>query len=345
MAEQQPPTDIPVLDALIEIRRKQKQIETFRTRAEANRDKVDPEVYHRVIADYAERHAALGREALPLEAEAAHEYRRLRTIRLGIEERYHDARLLRDEIEFRHTVGEIDSDQLAIQLQGPSAVIAECEAELTRSDQQKARFSEAMTEEELTAIDTSSPAPLPPASRAPEPASMPPIVAPWVAEEDEQTMLRYVDVAAEPSALGPDVTSEPDVGAVLPAPAHYEDFDRTVMKSVPADLEPATPAEPELPEAMLVGDGSDGPGLEFRLGPVNNIGRADDNEIRLVRTGVSRHHATVVGDGGGYTLKDLGSQNGTFLNGERVTESPLAHGDRIWVGAVELQFKLLGQDV
>jgi pSer/pThr/pTyr-binding forkhead associated (FHA) protein len=62
----------------------------------------------------------------------------------------------------------------------------------------------------------------------------------------------------------------------------------------------------------------------------SSIGRGDENDIVLAGGQVSRRHARIASDGGQYILHDLGSKNGTFLNGERVTAPrPLQHGDVI----------------
>ena len=60
------------------------------------------------------------------------------------------------------------------------------------------------------------------------------------------------------------------------------------------------------------------------------IGRADGNDIRLVDTTVSDLHAVFESYGSSFALRDLGSLNGTFVNGERlVTERRLRGGDEI----------------
>ncbi|PWB67916.1 MAG: hypothetical protein C3F15_17305 [Holophagae bacterium] len=65
----------------------------------------------------------------------------------------------------------------------------------------------------------------------------------------------------------------------------------------------------------------------------NVIGRGMDADIRIESPKVSRHHARIVVDGGRAVLEDLGSTNGTSVNGARV-ESPrvLLHGDEIKIG-------------
>ena len=63
---------------------------------------------------------------------------------------------------------------------------------------------------------------------------------------------------------------------------------------------------------------------------VTAIGRADENALRVDCDGVSRRHAEVRREGDGYVLADLGSKNGTFLNGRRLAEpTTLVSGDVI----------------
>lgn len=63
-----------------------------------------------------------------------------------------------------------------------------------------------------------------------------------------------------------------------------------------------------------------------------HIGRRDTNDLRLAGSEVSRDHAEIIVDGEKFSLFDRGSRYGTFVNGEAVTERPLAHGDRIRLG-------------
>lgn len=67
------------------------------------------------------------------------------------------------------------------------------------------------------------------------------------------------------------------------------------------------------------------------------IGRTPDNALVLDDGSVSRRHASLMHGPEGWTLKDLGSTNGTFVNGVRVREALLQDGDRVRVGGVILQ--------
>lgn len=69
------------------------------------------------------------------------------------------------------------------------------------------------------------------------------------------------------------------------------------------------------------------------------IGRESDNPIVIDSTYVSSHHARLTrGDDGAYTLYDLGSNNGTYVNDRAVTTVQLKHGDQIKFGVLEVDF-------
>lgn len=62
------------------------------------------------------------------------------------------------------------------------------------------------------------------------------------------------------------------------------------------------------------------------------LGRSKRCDLSIASPDASRRHAEIVGAEGGYLLRDLGSTNGTFVNGLRVQEHRLATGDRIEIG-------------
>ena len=70
--------------------------------------------------------------------------------------------------------------------------------------------------------------------------------------------------------------------------------------------------------------------------PVITIGRALDNDIRLSNTLVSRHHSRIDTHGGEAWVIDLGSANGTSVNGEKIARRLLSAGDEIQVGGTRL---------
>jgi pSer/pThr/pTyr-binding forkhead associated (FHA) protein len=69
------------------------------------------------------------------------------------------------------------------------------------------------------------------------------------------------------------------------------------------------------------------------------LGRSPDCSMQLPSAGASRRHATVSWQGERVVLRDLGSTNGTYLNGELVVgDATLESGDRITIGGVEIRF-------
>lgn len=78
------------------------------------------------------------------------------------------------------------------------------------------------------------------------------------------------------------------------------------------------------------------------LGAVTTIGRAETCDICLPDPSVSRRHAEIRKIGSTFVLTDLGSTNGTMVNGARIAERALTDGDRITVGRTDLEFRESG---
>ena len=74
-------------------------------------------------------------------------------------------------------------------------------------------------------------------------------------------------------------------------------------------------------------------GTRFKLEEtVHTVGRTQNNSVRLHDTEISRAHAEFVQRGNNYILRDLGSSNGTFVNGQSASERELVSGDQIQLG-------------
>ncbi len=88
--------------------------------------------------------------------------------------------------------------------------------------------------------------------------------------------------------------------------------------------------------AILVHTTADG--REYELGERTIIGRMDGCDIRILDGLISKQHAEISHANGRWSLRDLGSSNGTVVNGHRVHAHDLAEGDQISVGASVLVF-------
>jgi len=103
--------------------------------------------------------------------------------------------------------------------------------------------------------------------------------------------------------------------------------------TVDTDTPTSTPARSKL---YLATD----QGRHFLMEGTNVIGRAAEATIQVDGAGVSRLHARIVVEKGEATLEDLGSKNGTHLNGVRIdTSSVLADQSQIRLGTVTLVFR------
>ena len=72
------------------------------------------------------------------------------------------------------------------------------------------------------------------------------------------------------------------------------------------------------------------------------IGRDPQSNLHLDTPAVSWHHAVVARSGAGHTIQDLGSTNGTYLNGQRVRQAPLRPGDSVQIGPYKLVYSPQG---
>ncbi len=98
------------------------------------------------------------------------------------------------------------------------------------------------------------------------------------------------------------------------------------------------PGDPQEHAWLRVGSGPEA-GREFQLVQGKMvIGRHASNHVVLGDPNVSRRHAAVVYERGGYNLVDLGSTNGTFVNDKAATRHRLRNGDRIRLGQTDIVF-------
>jgi len=160
------------------------------------------------------------------------------------------------------------------------------------------------------------------------------IDAVWRTEFVSEHALTQV-IAELRSALGDNARS----------PSYIENIPRRGYRLV-ATVTPVAASVPSARDASLPfklqGEDGDHPLIQ---GP-NIIGRTVETDIRIDRTEVSRCHARIMVQGTTATIEDLGSKNGTFVNGERL-DGPalLTNGDEIWIGrsVARLRFLVEGE--
>jgi len=305
--------DVAPLERLLEVKKEQARLAEYRTRADALKGKVEDTVWRRVVDDYNSRARSFDQQASPLKTQVRVEYQKLRKLFDRIHSAHESARLEKEELELRHAVGELSDAELAERLKAPNQALDQCRGDLDAVKKQRERFLEAF-ESEADLESTPSQTSRPPAPAAPEGASdETSMVPPEQVGQVGGTLDLKTVLVPEESAEAPVSTGQPAAG----------DEGATFL----------------LPLAALIVSGPGSSATEHRLSALNYLGRSEDNQIQIARPGVSRKHALIVATATGFTIKDLQSQNGTYVNGDRITERALADGDCVLIGNAELTFR------
>ena len=81
-------------------------------------------------------------------------------------------------------------------------------------------------------------------------------------------------------------------------------------------------------------------GKTFELKPeLTTVGRLPDNALQIPEASVSSHHAEIQLRGSDLFVRDLGSTNGTFINGEKITEGTVKAGQILRLGMVDMRLE------
>ncbi|GIW74724.1 MAG: hypothetical protein KatS3mg103_1246 [Phycisphaerales bacterium] len=88
---------------------------------------------------------------------------------------------------------------------------------------------------------------------------------------------------------------------------------------------------------------AEGPQRSFSISRPRIIGREEDCDLRIPVAEVSREHCRIEPTDGGLAVEDLGSSNGTFVNGVQIEEAQMAPGDVLKIGPALLVLRVNGQ--
>lgn len=158
-----------------------------------------------------------------------------------------------------------------------------------------------------------------------------------------------VDLIADPRVERTDIRVEARFADAVPGRAGhgpvalaYEE-DRAAESADPTATRIYAIPKPAAPRAVLRVADPDGRTRDVVVPPEGlTIGRATDNDLVAVDGRVSRHHGRIVGRRGTLVYSDLGSTNGSRVNGVAVTEVVLGVGDRLEVGDTALVVEVAG---
>jgi hypothetical protein len=353
MAEDLGTIDVSHLDALSKLEADQRVIRALAEKAAWHRDKV-VEVYSRVVRDYEARIRALDEQAETVRRRVRDDLKTLDGLHDRCREAVDQARIELQESEFRHEIGEFTRDEFQKRQQAIECTIAERQEAFESVRTLRERYLDLLPAKAASTPDGASwaPAALPAAAPTSSPAAPTPALAPAepspVAAVAPAPPVRAPEPPPPPSLPSDSVPAAPAVGQVeAPRPPTES---ATCLVPPPSTTEfrvPPVPAGAEseqfgtvaVSSALLIEDKEGLPGAAHRLGLRTSLGRTPDNQIVVPSREVSRRHAEIVLGDGGYIVRDLGSPNGTFVNGERITEHRLQDGDRIGMGGHMFVFR------
>ena len=156
---------------------------------------------------------------------------------------------------------------------------------------------------------------------------------------------KFCSQCGSPLASGQSTGSR-DAGAETPAveststisfgaPSKAESDERTSLNAADAAAVDALPAG----SALLVVQRGPGAGSRYLLdSDLSTVGRHPESDIFLDDITVSRRHVEFRREKGAFRVHDVGSLNGTYLNGDRVDDAELQSGDEVRIGKFRLIF-------
>ena len=118
-----------------------------------------------------------------------------------------------------------------------------------------------------------------------------------------------------------------------------ETVEETTLSLGPEEIEEASLADNIDGPALVVRSGGGRAGESFEaIGDHALIGRSPECDVFLDDVTVSRRHAELTRDGNVFTIRDLGSLNGTFVNRRRIESSVLEDDDEVQIGKYRMTF-------
>lgn len=331
--------DTATLDDLARIKGEEEALLARLDRLEQRRGETSPAVFARIEADYRGRLAELAEEARPLKERAAHAFRDLAAVQEALTAELEAARLDREEQEVRHEVGELDDAAFAARLAEVESALGERERALAEAEALRARFLGAVRDDAELALAEPGSEPPPPLPEPPLPAEA---AAPAPAGVETLPAAEAEGITRPFATPAPSFPELP-VAAAAPESELEPEDDGTVIlprRAPSGAIAGSATATLMIPSARIV---CQEPGYEeeYLLGPSTLVGRTFECQVRIPHAALSRRHARIdLLPDGAYALVDLGSENGTLVNGERVSEQRLADGDQLQLGTLRFLFRV-----
>lgn len=342
------------VDGLAALREKLLEIETRLEQMDNMAGKVSPEVFERVKKDYEDKRDAVIGEARPLYEAVLGEYQKLKAVYEDLQQTEKRARLAREEIDFRHQLGEFDAAEMKKRTAVIDTEVGDAETVLGEVKAVRERFIAAVGDESELEGEPEAEV------IAEEPVAETP-AAPEVAAEETKLdgptgHLEAVTLPPVPQLSIPDITIPPpsslNVTTAMPAPAPVPPPKANrapppvpstmVMQAIRLPLagtEPVATGAPNKPGRLVPQNLEAGKQTHVATVKTLTIGAAPDCDVRIGGPGIENRHAELRPSAAGFTLVDQDSRNGTRVNGERVNSRLLEHEDVITIGAARFVFQ------
>jgi hypothetical protein len=342
MLEELRQVDISILDALIDLKRERDTLHQRLARLAEAGSHVQDVVLQRVRSDYEGRLAAIETKSSELKEKARASYAKLKPLREMAQKAFEATRLDEEELKLRHQLGEFSDEEYRRR-------VAQLGEGRKGHENHQAEISE-LVARFVGAFD--SPEDLDPSLASGSLST--PFAAPGGARDDEEEDHTWVTPpepppapappppppasAAAPEEKGDEAASGSVSGEHRPMPETAEAALLAAGDVAPPPPSPGSPQRPEAGARLHALDGDIEP-AEIELETLTFVGRTPENQVRIYKPAVSRRHAQIASTDSGWLLRDLSSENGTYVNGQRVTERLLADGDRVQFGTSRFVFK------
>jgi hypothetical protein len=372
----EPPVDLSTLRMSEDLVRETREVVDHRRRVEAllasaeqGREQVNPEIFARVSADYRRQLDEIAGHYAPLRDRAGEELRRIKAdgARLQVELDQVNDHL--EELRFRCRVGEFDEKELRRREAEKLALVNQLQEQLKTVESTMTTAKGLLGDDLETLLRgdfgrraPAPAAPAPPVAGTPmgKPAA-PPVAVPSEATSpggvrptppppaSEGTLLLGTPLPSTKPAAEPKKATRVEHAAAAPPPpvpaaAPAPPAEGTVLMSLPAEA-PAAPAAPSdsstqgLPQALLTRKKPDA-GKSYVIDKDGLVlGRSNQCDVVVQGATVSRRHAIIRYQNGGYVLEDVSSGGGVLVNGQRQKQWSLKNGDEIGVGAAVFEFQ------
>ena len=325
--------DASAADELAALKKQSDEVSTRMAQMDELKATVANAVYLRVRADYETRMREINERAGPLKLAATKAYATLRADLSRIEAEHEAMDLDRQEVEFRHQLGEFDIAERKRRLKLIEDKVTSKAAVLDQGRKLRERFLSAVNDEAELLEGAAA------ASVAMTTMEVPRLDMPAAAVAEAHVVTGRLSIPDAPTGQLGAVPEAPPASRPPPLPT----LGTMVMPAVKLPKASGdTMSTGVVKLARLVPQNPEAGKQTAVLGvAITRIGADSNNELRIGGPGVEALHAEIVPSITGYLLRDHGSRHGTRVNAERIKERLLENEDVVQIGAARFVFRLV----